>query len=382
MGKKFLIGLVLAILAIVLICAFGGRVASKLVPTPTPTPKGTATSEEPTITAKGEIVPARYASLSFPTGGTLSRLMVNEGDLVEAGQVLAQLNTTDLELAVRAAEDALALAEAQLAQVTAPPRPEEIAIAQANYESALAQYEKLKAGASEQEIIVAQAALEKAEAALRQAQAAYDAVAWMPGVGATPQSLNLQLATIDYKSAKAQYERLKAQPREEDLKVAWSNVKSAKAQLDLKKAGPRPEEIAVAEAHVRQARTSLEQAKANLEKARLTAPFAGTVVSIAAREGEMVAPGTPIIVLADLSRLQVKTTDLDELSVAKVKVGDSVRITVSAFDNKVLSGKVVAIAPRGEKLPTGDIAYTVTIALDEQDPELRWGMTVKVEFQK
>jgi HlyD family secretion protein len=382
MGKKFLIGLVLAILAIVLICAFGGRVASKLAPTPTPTPKGTATSEEPTITAKGEIVPARYASLSFPTGGTLSRLMVNEGDLVEAGQVLAQLNTTDLELAVRAAEDALALAEAQLTQVTAPPRPEEIAIAQANYESALAQYEKLKAGASEQEIIVAQAALEKAEAALRQAQAAYDAVAWVPGVGATPQSLNLQLATIDYKSAKAQYERLKAQPREEDLKVAWSNVKSAKAQLDLKKAGPRPEDIAVAEAHVRQARTSLEQAKANLEKAKLTAPFAGTVVSIAAREGEMVAPDTPIIVLADLSRLQVKTTDLDELSVARVKVGDSVKITVNAFDNKVLSGKVVAIAPRGEKLPTGDIAYTVTIALDEQDPELRWGMTVKVEFQK
>jgi hypothetical protein len=78
----------------------------------------------------------------------------------------------------------------------------------------------------------------------------------------------------------------------------------------------------------------------------------------------------------------VKTTDLDELSVAKVKVGDSVKITVSAFDNKVLLGKVVAIALRGEKLPTGDIAYTVTIALDEQDPDLRWGMSVKVEFQK
>ena len=123
----------------------------------------------------------------------------------------------------------------------------------------------------------------------------------------------------------------------------------------------------------------LKKAKANLEKARLTAPFAGTVVSTAVREGEMVAPGTPIILLADLSQLQVKTTDLDELSVAEVKVGDSVRIIVNAFDNEVLSGKVVAIALRGEKLPTGDIAYTVTIALDEQDPELRWGMTVKVE---
>ena len=94
----------------------------------------------------------------------------------------------------------------------------------------------------------------------------------------------------------------------------------------------------------------LKKAKANLEKARLTAPFAGTVVSIAVREGEMVAPGTPIILLADLSQLQVKTTDLDELSVAKVKVGDSVRIIVNAFDNKVLSGKVVAIALRGDIL--------------------------------
>ncbi len=368
MGRRVLIGLAVILIALILLCAFGGQLASRLTSTPTPTPEASASATESPVTAKGVVVPARYARLSFPSGGVLARLLVKEGDGVEEGQLLAVLDTTELELAVQAAE-------ARLAQLKAGPRPEDIAIAESSYKAALARYEKVKAGPSQEELIIAKANLEKAEAALKRAQAEYDQVAWLPEAKLMPQALALEQATIDYEAALARYNLLKASPSQADLKAAEADVIRAKAELDRIKAGPRPEDIALAE-------IELERAKLALERARLLAPFAGTVVAIAAREGETVTPNAPIITLADLSELRVETTDLDEWGVARIKIGDPVKITVSAFKDKVLPGKVSAIALQGITLATGDVVYTATIILDRPDPDLRWGMTVKVEFER
>jgi multidrug resistance efflux pump len=159
-------------------------------------------------------------------------------------------------------------------------------------------------------------------------------------------------------------------------------VTQAKATLDLKQKGPRPEDIAVAQVRVQQAQTALEQAQAALAKAKLIAPFDATITDVTPRVGEMVQAGAPLVTLADLSQLRVETTDLDEFGTARVKVGQAARITVNAFSDKTLGGKVTDIAQQSVTLPTGDISYVVTLALDKQDPELRWGMTVKVEFQQ
>ncbi len=366
MAKKVLIGLAVALVVIGLVCVLSGPVASRLAPTPAPTPTSAAAREQ-AVTAKGMIVPARYVRLGFPTGGVLADLRVQEGDTVKAGQVLARLDTADLELGVR-------IAELRLAQLKSGPRPEDIAIAENNYQAALARYEKVKSGASPEEIAVAKANLEKARVVLERAQAAYNMVAWDPAISARPESLALEQATIDYQLALAQYEQAKAGPTASDLKAAWAEVASAKAQLERARTGAGAEEIALAEAELERARLALEQAQ-------LRAPFAGTVVSIEAREGEILSPGTALITLADLSEMQVETTDLDEWGAARVQVGDPVRITVNAFKNRVLTGRVVAMALEGVTNPAGDVIYTATIALDSQDPDLRWGMTVKVEFQ-
>lgn len=380
MNKKVLIGLVVAVVTIVLVCVLGGQLASRLAPASTPTPGSVTAVEERPVTAKGVIVPVRYARLSLPTGGTLARLAVKEGDRVKAGQLLAELDVTELELAVQAAKVGLTIAEAQLALSKVGASSEDVAVAQANYQSALAQYERVKAGPTQEEINIAKADLQRAEAALKQAQANYDQVAWMPGIGAMPQSLALEQATIDYDTALNTYRLKTAGPTQADLKIAQANVASAKAALDKARKGPLAEDIAVAEARLDQAKVELERARLALERAKLTAPFAGTVVSIAAREGEMVTPGAPLITLADLSELRVETTDLDEWGAARVKSGGAVRITVNAFEEKVLTGRVAAIALESITLPTGDVAYTATITLDHQDPQLRWGMTVKVVF--
>jgi multidrug resistance efflux pump len=132
---------------------------------------------------------------------------------------------------------------------------------------------------------------------------------------------------------------------------------------------------------VEQARTALEQARAARESARLVAPFAGQVASILGHEGELVTPATPILVLADLRELRLETKDLDEITVARLSIGQKVKVTVNAFENKVLSGWVSLISPMASFNPIGDPVYAVTITLDQQDPELRWGMTTKVEFE-
>lgn len=136
------------------------------------------------------------------------------------------------------------------------------------------------------------------------------------------------------------------------------------------------------DARVKQAQTALDQAQAALAKAVLIAPFDGTITTSALRQGEIVSAGAVIATIADVSRWRIETTDLDEGSAVRVKIGQPVKVTVSALANKVLTGKVTNIASESVMLSTGEVSYVVTIMLDPTDVELRWGMTVKVEFQK
>ncbi|HZQ09738.1 MAG TPA: efflux RND transporter periplasmic adaptor subunit [Anaerolineae bacterium] len=404
-------------------------------PTPTPAAAPPSALSEALVTAKGEVVPEEYARVAFDIGGTVEKISVKEGDEVKAGDVLAQLDTTDLQLQVKNAQDALALAQATLIQTKTPATAEEIAAAQAAYDSALAVLNRTKQGPTADELAAAQAAynsaltayntakngptgedlqilqsqLAKAKAAVDQAQAAYDRIggASNPFNAATPQALALQQATQDYQIALSNYnkaihpdattvaqaqanlaqaqsnlQKLKDSPRAEDIAQAQAQVDSAKATLDLKKKGARLEDIDVAQKHVDQAQTGLEQAQAQLEKATLKSPLDGTVTYIAIREGELAQPGAPVVTVADLTNLKVQTTDLDEFGAAKVQLGQPVKIRVNAFTDKTLNGKVSQIADQSVLLASGDVSYPVTIILDQQDPSLRWGMTVKVEFQQ
>jgi HlyD family secretion protein len=279
---------------------------------------------------------------------------------------------------VAQAQAALEAARAQLAQVESGARPEELAAAQAAYTSALAQYRTLEAGLSDEELRIALAALRKAEAALVQAQAAYDEIAWLEEVAEFPQSLALQLATLDYESALANYELVTRGALPDDLEAAWANVKSAIAQVDMLRAGPSPEQLAIAQAAVAQAEAALEVARATLDQATLTAPFAGTVADVQVSPGQIVMPGQVVLTLADLSHLQVETTDLSERDVTGVRVGQEATVYVEAL-NVDVPGRVARISPLASTVG-GDVVYTVVIALEEQPEGLRLGMSAEVEI--
>jgi HlyD family secretion protein len=386
--KRFIIVLVLLIVVAAVVCVGGQRLRSSLFG-PESEPEAVVLDQEAAaaigrvLRARGQVVPVRWMTLSFQTGGRLAELAVQVGDVVQAGNVLARLDIGTLELEVQEARDNLATQEAQLALTMEGATPAQMAAAQAEYAAALAQYEELKAGPTEEELIVARADMEKAAIALQKAQAEYDRVAWVPGVSALPQSAALQQASIDYERAKASYQILTTPPDEAQLKEAESEIAATRAQLESLKAGPSAAQIELAQSQVAQAQTALAQAQLRLEQANLIAPshiISSTVTDIAAKEGEVVGGGVPLITLADLTEFQVETTDLDEWGAARVTLGQGVEVRVPALDNQVLPGRVVSLAPQATVLPTEDVVYKATIVLERQNPALRWGMTVRIDW--
>lgn len=406
-------------------------------PTPTPTPVVTAA---PTVdkvalggnvTASGEVAPRQKASLSFAAAGPVQTLAIVVGDTVAAGAPLVTLARADAQAAVAQAQAALFQAQAQLATVVAgprqqeieraaadlaatqaqlaaltePARPEAVDAARAAVTAAQAALHQLSTGPREEERIAALATLSNAKAALQQAQSAYNKVSWANDIGARPESRQLQEATNNYEAAQARYDALFAGPAADQaaaaraqlqqaqaslaqlltpgspsqIAAAEAQVRSAQATLDLLTAAARDETIATASATVAAAEAALQRAEVNLANTTLHAPFAGTITTVSVNVGEMVQPGQAVLTLADLTQLEVITTDLSERDVSRVQVAQSATVFIEALGDE-FPGRVTHIAAQATIIG-GDVVYPVTIQLDAQPPGLRWGMSAQVEIE-
>lgn len=384
------------------------------------------------VVADARLLPVRRAALSLTGGGIIDKLLVAEGDRVEAGQLLLRLVANQQQVAVARAQADLWRAEARLAEIKAGPRAQEIRTATAALNAAQARYDRLAAaslpgdiaaaeasvsasqaalakvmeGTSEQQLIAARADLANAEATLRQAQRAYDRVKWRNDIGALPESAALQQATNNFEAAQARLADLQSGPSQADvanasaqvrraqaqldtlraampadLVAAEAEVESARAQLDLLQAGTRAETIAVAEAEVAAATTALQQALVTLGETELHAPFAGIVAELTVEPGEQAPPGTLLVQLADLSEWEVETEDLTELEVVGLAPGDQVELSFDAIPDLSMPGTVKRIRPIGED-NRGDIVYTVLLAPAETDTRFLWNMTTAVTLER
>jgi RND family efflux transporter MFP subunit len=141
--------------------------------------------------------------------------------------------------------------------------------------------------------------------------------------------------------------------------------------------GPR-ELIEVADARLVQAQAALESTKATLAQGILVAPFEGTVVRIDVVPGEYVAAGQTVIVFANLSELQIETSDLSELNVKYVQIDQPATVFIEAL-NEDFPGKVSAISPISDTIG-GDVVFKVTVKLNQQPQGLLWGMSADVDI--
>jgi HlyD family secretion protein len=311
-------------------------------------------------------------------GGLLAELAVQEGQPVPAGERLAALERTELHLAVRAASSALAAQQARLAQAQATPMPVDVAAAKAQLEAAQAALHALESAPQPRDLEEARLQVEVAKNTLYATQLQGE----IPG---TPihmqQAARAQAAAAEQTLhiVELQYERVKAGALRETLATARAAVEAAQATLQRLQRGAGAEELAALRAAVDGAQVAVEQAQYQLAQATLTAPFAGTVAQVLARAGEIVAPSTPILTLADLSSLRVETTDLDQTDLARVRVGQTVDLTFDALPNEVLHGRVARIADVA-LASQGGTSFGLFIQLDQPDARLRWGMTAFVDI--
>jgi HlyD family secretion protein len=165
------------------------------------------------------------------------------------------------------------------------------------------------------------------------------------------------------------------------VREAEANWLVADIQLRfLKRVGSAEQNIESAEADLQRAQALLDSAKAALEaQSALTAPFNAIVVAVDTVAGETVVPGRVVVTLGDLSKFRVETTDLSELDVTRVKVGQTAKVFIEAL-NKEMEGRVVDIALVSSTLG-GDVVFTVTIELNDQPQGLRWGMSADVTIE-
>jgi HlyD family secretion protein len=329
-----------------------------------------------TVSATGNLAPQAQVNLFFAAASLspVSRVNVVMGQTVKQGEVLATLDAEELELAVTQAEQALQSAQLNLEQLTAPPRPEDVAVAEANLKVAKARVYQASQGAGESDEQIAYLNLRLAQNALDQT---YALMEQLEEQGRWDQKNELQ-SQADAQVLAAQIADLRYQETQNPenfgpVASALASVAQAQAALDLLKAGPSAEDVQIAELRVRQAEAAWQVAQNNLADAQLIAPFDGVVAAVNIRAGQAANNALPAIVLADASHFYLDVA-VDEVDVARVGVGQLVTVTLDALPNALLSAVVEKIAPTATNTQ-GVVSYLVRLSLAPSDAPLRGGMT-------
>ena len=328
-----------------------------------------------TVSATGSILPEREANLNFQGAGSVAKVGVQVGDQVKGGQVLAELDTTDIELAVRQAEIALRQTGAQLKQLSEGPNASDLAAAVAALDSAKIAYEQVLKGSDKDQLAAARAQVEQARVSLEQAQQSYDKIKDQPNAGMFPQSLQLQQATIAYDTAQANYRVTTRAANPSQVAAAQAQIAQAESALDRLKRGVSAAQVEVAQAAVDQAQLGVEQAKRRLENTRISAPWDGVITAVNAVEGTLAGGlGGPAIQIVDTAKYHLDV-QVDELDVASLAPGQTVTVEVDALPEQKLTGSVISIAPAAATTATGGVSYKVRIDVDPADALLRAGMS-------
>lgn len=344
MNKRFLFAIVLLSLGL-LLAACGSAANAPATPEALPT----ALADD-TIIAEGRLEPIHYAEIAFSAGGTVSEVLVKEGQQVKKGDVLVRLgDASDTNYAA-----------AQLELATA--------------QQALNDLQDTAGTDLAQTVIDLREAREEQEKAVNY-------LSYLENTEKIPQTNTQVFLVQTWKGYQYEYrtKNIKGPAPEDwivearnDLDLKTARVEELERAYDRMKDGVDKDQLAVLEARV-------NAAKAKVDSFSVTAPFDGVVARMDAKVGNSINAGAVAVTVADFSAWVVKTTDVTEIDVVKLAEGQPVSITFDAFPSQELQGNIVSI---GETYTEnqGDVVYEVTVMLANTDPGMRWGMTAAVKF--
>ncbi|HNT75912.1 MAG TPA: HlyD family efflux transporter periplasmic adaptor subunit [Anaerolineae bacterium] len=366
--KKWIV-VCLGLLALGLV-GCGSSVAAESAPATAPV---VVDADAGTIIVEAALEPAQWQTVSFASGGEVSVVQVEPGDSVAEGDVLAQLDTTLLELALVEAQANVAFQQSVLAELTAT---------QPTTATASLALEQARVQSAAPDIAAARAQLAQAEITLNNAQDEYNKSlgrSWEEEWVRNQYAEVLRRAELDYQAVQAQLNKayqaqsahsFDVERQEQEAALGYTQALTHWEQQQLQ-----------AQTRLEQAQVAVTRIQTQLADATLYAPFAGVISDVPVKAGDTVAPGQPVITLATLAQLRARTKDLTELDVVRITEGQAATVTVEALPDVNLSGKVARIELQAEDY-RGDVVYPVIIELDEVPAELlRWGMTALVEFE-
>lgn len=344
-----------------------------------------------TVVAEGSLKPVYAANLSFQARGIVEEVNVKIGDRVSAGDVLARLsNASQAEAQLAAANlellnaqqalDALnRTGDANLAAAWTAYMDAQIARAEAERE-----WEDLNTDTIDDDIEDAKADVEDLKTELEDAQVEFDKYKDLDKDNSKRKAAedDLETAQEDYNEAVRKLEEI-ARGRDTlraALDAAVASEAEAKYQWQLSADGANADQLALAQSRLDNAQALVAAAEDALSNYILTAPFDGVVVDVAVEIGEQVGAESRAVSVADTSSWVIETTDITELEVVDIEVGQAVTFTADALPDVTMDGVVTAIS-QSSFTQSGDVIYTVYIDVDETDPRVKWGMTVEVTFK-
>lgn len=281
-------------------------------------------------------------NLGFKSPGRIISLKTDEGDKVNPGQLLAEIDRAELIAQTQQNQASLAETRDRLAE--------------------------LKAGSRPQELEQAKSQVKYTEAELTKAAKDY------------------QRAETLYQNGAIAAQQLDAARR--TLDVASSQHRSSQEALSLVKEGPRKETIRAAENRVRQAEASLQTLQERVKDTVLYAPSAGIIIKKNVELGETVSAGLPVFTLGDLEHPWIKVY-VKEDKLGKVSLGQKASITVDSFPGKTFEGTITYISPEAEFTPKTiqtheervKLVYALKITLPNPEEALKPGMPADVRIK-
>ena len=389
MHKKFLLIITILGLSILL-------VACDTFTDSQPTPVVYESVEEDTsssIIADGEVVPRNDIQILSMTNGRVEEVLVEEGQLVEVGQVIFRLETPEQLLAE--------MKSAQLDQLKAQQAKDDLLLygnlqkqkayqrvldAQTTRRAALAAWDAFDEDqyeddleALKEDVIDTRTELEDAKEDLK------DFIDLEEDI---PQRMNRQDDVDDAQISLNELEREQAaleQTYEQlQLNLAFTEAEEETAWDEYRKFKQEDvpdDQLTIAEEQLATANARMNAIEATIADLEITTPIAGTLVKLIVQQGEWIYTGQMIAIVADISTWFVESTETNELEIVDIQIGDTVTLEFDAFPDETVRGRVVEI----NDFPVvkyNDVIYPLRIELLDNDLPLRWKMTVIIKIER
>ena len=359
---------------------------------------------ESTIQVSGNIE-VTTIDVAFKISGKIDKRLVDEGDIVKEGQLIATLEHKDLLAQKAKAGATLETARSRLPALEKnidyqdQATTQEISQAQAAVENAQARLQQLLDGSRPQEIQSAKAGVDQALADMEKKKADMDRAKklyqdkYIAAQDWDAAKTAYDMAVANYKKAQENYDLVVEGPRKEEIaagraqlgqsQAALRLVKTHRIQIDVLK-----KELATARGQVKEAASALEVIQTQIEYSNLYAPTSGVVLVKNAEPGEFVVPGGAVVTLGQIEKPWLKAF-INESDLGRVKLGQKVSVTTDTYPGKEYPGKVTFISSQAEFTPKNvqtakervKLVYRIKVGLENPQNELKPGMPADAQIQ-